>query len=303
MISMRWIPVVMLSTPCLALAIAGGKALDAAQPSSSGSGAAPDTVLAIAAGEVVHLRLSDGRVILEGIDGADLEVEDGSRRGIELARDGSRLTLRVRGRDSGGGRLIRVGVPHGVEIEISGEHVDVEARGLIGPLRVDVVQGDLRVSDMRGAVEVRTVDGDIVVADVEGSVDAATVEGGVQLSVIRGSIRAQSMDGDLILDDVDGAEVMASTVDGDVTYDGTLSRGSRVELVTHDGDVLVSIPADASAEVEVATFDGEFIPEFPVQVGRVEAGQPLRFRLGSGGARLAVQVFDGDIQLRHRPGR
>jgi len=303
MISTRWAPMVTLSTLCLALAMAGGEALDAAQPYSSGFGAAADTVLSIEPGDVVRLLLNEGRVILEGIDGDDLEVEDGSRRGIELARNGSRLALRVRGRDSGGGRMIRLGVPRGIEIDVSGEHVDVEARGLTGDLRVNVIEGDLRVADVRGGVELRTIDGDIEVAEVEGAVDAATVDGAVHLRVIRGPIRAQSMDGDVILDDVDGAEVVASTVDGDVTYDGTLSRGARVQLVTHDGDVLVSIPADSSAEVEVATFDGEFIPEFPVRVGRVEAGQPLRFRLGSGGATLGVQVFDGDIQLRHRPGR
>jgi hypothetical protein len=293
---------------CLALSGAGGGALDAAPVdaplgSDLSGRSVPDTVLSIAPGDVVRLLLSDGRVILEGVDGAGLEVDDGSRRGIEWARNGDRLTVRVRGRDRGGDRFVRVGVPRGVAVEVSGEHVALEARGMRGDLSVTVIEGDLRVSDARGAVDLRTVDGDVEVVDVEGSVDAGTVDGWVAIRRVRGSIRAQSMDGDVILDDVDGAEVTASTVDGDVTYDGLLSRGSRVDLVTHDGDVVVSIPADASADVEVATFDGEFIPEFPVQVGRVEAGQPLRFRLGAGGARLDVQVFDGDIQLRHRSGR
>ena len=288
-----------LSTLCLALAVAGGGGLDAAPSSSERA----DTVLAVAPGDVVRLLLSDGRVILEGVDGVGLQIDDGSRRGIETARNGRQLAVRVRGRDRGGDRFVRVGVPRGVEIEVSGEHVGVEARGMTGALSVNVIEGDLRVSDMRGDVELKTIDGDIEVSDVEGTVDVGTVDGWVQLRRIRGSIRAQSMDGDVILDDVDGEEVTASTVDGDLTYDGPFLRSARVDLVTHDGDVLVLIPADASADVEVATFDGEFIPDFPVRVGRIQSGQPLRFRLGSGGARIGVQVFDGDIQFRHRPGR
>ena len=288
----------MVPTLCLALAAASG-GLASAPASSS----LPDTVVAVSAGDVVRLLLDDGRVVLEGVDGEGLEIDDVSRRGIEVARNGRQLAVRVRGRDRGEDRFVRVGVPRGVEVEVSGKQVGVEARGMTGPLRVNVIEGDLRVSAARGAVDLKTIDGDIDVADVEGSVDVATVDGRVELRRVRGSIRAQSMDGDVILDDVDGEEIVASTVDGDLTFDGPFLRSARVDLVTHDGDVLVSIPADASADVDVATFDGEFIPEFPVQVGRIQAGQPLRFRLGSGGARIGVQVFDGDIQFRHRSGR
>lgn len=284
---------------CLALAVHAGERLDAVPATAERA----DTVLAVSPGDLVRLQLDDGRVVLEGIDGAGLEIDDGSRRGLELARNGRQLAVRVRGRDRGGDRFVRVGVPRGVRVDISGQRVEVDARGTTGALRVNVIEGDLRVAGMRGDVDLKTIDGDIDVTDVEGSVDVGTVDGWVQMRGIRGSIRAQTMDGDVMLDDVDGEEVVASTVSGDLTFDGPFQVCERVDLVTHDGDVLVSIPASASADVDVATFDGEFIPDFPVQVGRVQAGQPLRFRLGSGGARIGVQVFDGDIQFRHRSGR
>lgn len=295
------LPAVILPALALVFALGGRGAHDAAASVTPESKI--DTVLAVASGDIVQFVLNDSRLVLEGIEGAGLEIDDGSRRGIEVGRNGGRIVVRVRGRNRGGERFVRVGVPRGVAVEVSGERVEVEASGVRGDLRVNVLEGDLVVSDVLGDVEVRTVDGDIDIVDVEGAVQAATVDGTVRLAGIRGSASAQSMDGDLVLDDVDGDEVSASTVDGDVSYDGPLSRGSRVELVTHDGDVVVSIPADVSADFELATFDGEFLPQFPIRVGRIESGQPLRFRLGSGDARLGVQVFDGDIQLRHRPGR
>lgn len=289
----------------VALLSRGDGALAAASPHSEADPAAAraDTVLEVSRGDIVRIDLREGEVVIEGVEGRLLEVYGESRRGLEVARNGGRVSLRIRGRDRGAERMVRLGVPSGVQVWVEGEEVDVASSGLEGPLRVRVVEGDIRVAESVGAVEVRTVDGDVDVSDVEGMVDASTVDGWVRLARIRGTAYAQTMDGDLVLDDVDGAEVSATTVDGDVTFDGPLSRGTQVELVTHDGDVVVSVPTDASADVEVSTFEGEFVPAFPVRVGRVEAGQPLRFRLGDGGARLGVQVFDGDIQLRHRPGR
>lgn len=266
---------------------------------------AADTVVAVEPGDVVILEAREGRIVVEGTRGTNLEIEDRSRRGgIVVGRRGRRVELRPRAADRELDRTVRLRVPDGVDVEISGQSVHVDARGLGGSLRVDVVEGDLRATDIAGDLALRTVDGDIEIDVVGGSVEAYTVDGRVRMREVGGErASAESMDGDLILDGVDALEVSATTVDGDVHYRGPLARGSDVRLVTHDGDVIAIVPTGASADVEVATFDGEFVPGFPVRVGRVQAGQPLRFRMGSGGARLDMQVFDGDIQLRHEPGR
>lgn len=264
-----------------------------------------DTVVAVEPGDVVVLEAKEGRVVVEGVGGPDLEVQDRDPRGgVSVTRRGRRVTLRPRAADGELDRTVRLGVPDGIDVEISGDDVDVEARRLGGSLRIDVIEGNLRVAGVAGDVSLRTVDGDIEVESVGGDALAATVDGRVRLRDVRGArVAAESMDGDLVLDGVAAVEVDATTVDGDVHYRGPLAPGSRVRLVTHDGDVVAIVPPGASADVEVATFDGEFVPGFPVRVGRVQAGQPLRFRMGSGGARLDMQVFDGDIQLRHGPGR
>ncbi len=298
----------------LFLLLVGGLALPAgavdhgALPAPAGvahpASFAPDTVVAVGADDRIHVQIQSGRVSIEGRPGETLEVlDDGRRSRIEVIRRGNRVEVRSRPRGRESSRTVHLRVPPGTAVEVDGHDLEVEARGLTGGLRVGVVEGDLSAFDIEGGLELRAVDGDLVVERVRGGVVAATVDGDVRVAEIAGRVTVESMDGDLVLDQVDGDEVIATTVDGTIHFAGPLRSGSQVRLVTHDGDVSAEVPADVSADVEVSTFSGEFVPGFPVRVGRVQAGQPLRFRLGDGAARLEIQVFDGDIQLRHRPGR
>lgn len=263
-----------------------------------------DTVVTVRPGDRVRIEVREGRLVLEGVEGDRLSVEDeGGIAGLELRQSDGRVDLRPRERDGRVEGSVRIRVPRGLRVEVTGRDLDVRARGIEGGIRVDALEGDLRAEEIRGDVELRTLDGDIDVRDVVGAVSAATVDGEVRITDVEGAVLAESMDGDVVLDGVDGDELEAVTVDGDVHFEGAVRPGTRIRLVTHDGDVVAVLPPSVSLDVEVSTFDGEFIPEFPVRVGRVEAGQPLRFRLGDGGAWLDVEVFDGDIQLRHGPGR
>jgi hypothetical protein len=262
-----------------------------------------DTVVEARQGDRIRVILSEGRVVLSGAgSGALVADDDGDPNAVRIQRRGSTLVvepLRRGGRDA----VLRLQVPEGVPVEVNGDEVEVVASGVASDLRVAVVDGDVRVRDVSGSVELRTVTGDIDVRQVGGGVSVATVDGRVGVFGAAGDVTAESMDGDVVIEGVGGSEVHAVTVDGDVRYQGPIRAGGRVRLVTHDGDVTAEVPEGASADVEVSTYDGQFLPDFPVTVGRVEAGKPLRFRMGSGGAWLEMQAFDGDIQLRHGPGR
>jgi DUF4097 and DUF4098 domain-containing protein YvlB len=268
-------------------------------------GAPADTVVEARAGDRVRVVLSEGRVVIEGARDERLTADDdGDPDGVRVVRRGSTLEVTpMRDGREQDDAVLRVRVPAGVDVEVRGEEVDVDVQGVRGQLRVQVVEGDLRARDVEGAAELRTISGDVEIRRVSGSVRTATVDGRVDVQDVGGDVSAESMDGDVVVERVGGADVQAVTVDGDVRYAGMIRPGGRVRLVTHDGDVVAELPESTSADVEVSTWDGEFIPDFPVRVGRVEAGKPLRFRMGSGGARLELQAFDGDIQLRSGPGR
>jgi hypothetical protein len=113
-------------------------------------------------------------------------------------------------------------------------------------------------------------------------------------------VEAHSGDGDLLLEDIQAETVRVEAQDGDVTFSGTITSGGDYGFFLHDGDATIAIPDETSARVSVSTFDGEFRSDFTVQVDRLRSGRELDFVLGSGEARLRIEVFDGEIRLLRR---
>lgn len=260
-----------------------------------------DTVLSVRSGDLLEIDAGEGRLELEGVGGSELRIVGGEgRRGVAIDRSGNRIVVRPRSPDREFGRPLRFEVPRGIDVRIVGEELEIEAWGIEGRFEARVIEGDLRVREIVGDIDLQTVDGEIEAAGVEGSAVCKTVDGDVRLSGTSGAlVVAESLDGDLVLEGVRSDDVVASTVDGDIYFQGEVPRGARLRLVTHSGDVEAVIPSGTAADVEVATFAGQFLPRIPVRVGSVQAGRPLRFQLGEGGALIELRAFDGDIVLGH----
>ena len=109
------------------------------------------------------------------------------------------------------------------------------------------------------------------------------------------------MNGDVTLDRVDATSVTATSLNGDVSYEGPIKNNGRYALSTHNGDVTVSVAEGTSASVAVSTFNGEFESEFPVTLTETRKGKRFSFRLGSGSAQVTLESFQGTIELV-RPG-
>ncbi|MGH7342915.1 MAG: DUF4097 family beta strand repeat-containing protein, partial [Candidatus Rokuibacteriota bacterium] len=104
-----------------------------------------------------------------------------------------------------------------------------------------------------------------------------------------------------LLRGINATSVDASTVDGDIVYDGTIRDDGRYSLATHDGDLAVTIPERTNATVDIQTFSGSIDASFPVQITEIRKDRRFSIIFGRGTARLELQSFDGDIRLV-RPG-
>ena len=94
--------------------------------------------------------------------------------------------------------------------------------------------------------------------------------------------------------------VRAETQDGNILFSGTIADTGDYGFFVHDGDATIAIPSSSSAQVSVSTFDGEFESEFPVVIERFTGGREFDFQVGTGAARIQIQVFDGEIRLVQR---
>jgi hypothetical protein len=272
----------------------------------SGAAAPADTTVELRRGDRVVVERVAGELRVETWDRAALEIrgEDDDPIRVTLSREGDRVALRGADRKGRGFEVDAVlRLPDWVDLEVQGQSVDVWISGLAGSVQVRNISGDIRTEDTRGPLTLSSVEGEISVVGARGAVVARSRANEVRLNDVVGSVEAESGSDDVILRDVDAVSVRAETLSGDVFFSGPLATGGSYWFSVHDGDANIELPRDVAAEVTVSTFDGEFTSDFPVVVQRYGGGGVFDFTLGNGGARLEIQVFDGEIELRSSGGR
>jgi DUF4097 and DUF4098 domain-containing protein YvlB len=243
-----------------------------------------------------------GSVHIEGWDRDAMEVTGADARDVFSVRR-SGPTVRIspdaaRGRRRSAEAHLRV--PVWAEIDVGGPSLDVFVRGVDGNVRIRNVSGDVQVDDVGGPVEVVSIDGEIKVTGARMGVSASSQSDDVTLVRVSGPIEVHSGSGDVWLADVDSDAIRAETQDGDIVFSGTIAAGGAYGFFVHDGDASIALPRSVSATVSVSTFDGEFASEFPIRVDRFTSGRQFEFVLGDGGARIEIEVFDGEINLLQR---
>lgn len=260
-----------------------------------------DTVIAMRSGDRVVVREVSGELTIVGWDRDELEVRSLDHQGSAGARR-SGSELRVLGADrKGRDRDVELvlQVPRWASVEVRGGSLDVTARGT-GPLSVNTASGDVAVEGATGAVSVRSMSGEVEIRGVRGNVVASSQTDDVRVEDVLGDVEAYSNAGEIELLEIDAVRVSAETQAGDIDFTGAISEGGDYAFFVHAGDATIAIPRSADARVSVSTFDGDFESDFPVRLDRFTGGREFEFTLGGGGARLRIQVFDGEIRLVER---
>jgi DUF4097 and DUF4098 domain-containing protein YvlB len=213
-------------------------------------------------------------------------------------------TLRIRSRtERGPAGLVdfQITVPRWMPVNLSGTYLEATIEGTSAEVTVETVNGNIQVVGGSGAVSVRSVAGRITVQKASGRVQATTVNEGIRLLGVAGDMTAETTNGDIVIENAQTSSLEASTVNGDITFNGTVRDNGAYRLTTHSGDVRVGLGGAANATVFVRTFQGDFDSDFPIQLpdGQSNRSGSLRFNftIGTGSARIEVQSFNGDINL------
>jgi hypothetical protein len=216
---------------------------------------------------------------------AKLGVE---RKDENLAEPGSTLEIRLP-------RKARVWIKAGsASIDASGLRGEVECNSLSGSIRVEGSLKLLLAESMEGNINAA---GPMEVVRLKGGAGTITVRGA------RGDLLATTVGGAIVI--TDGALVRAhlETVSGTIAYDGSVDARGTLEAVTHSGDVTLRFPSDIAADFELESFDGAILNGITAKSSDVPKpfkGKPLNFVTGSGGARVSVRSFKGEIRILKR---
>ncbi len=121
--------------------------------------------------------------------------------------------------------------------------------------------------------------------------DGYDVEGykhGIRVTNVTGEITAETTNGDIVIDNARTSNLEASTVNGDLTFNGTIRDHGVYRLTTHGGDIRVGLGGATNATVFVRTFQGDFTADFPIQLPDGQAARSgskrFNFTLGNGSA-------------------
>jgi DUF4097 and DUF4098 domain-containing protein YvlB len=231
-----------------------------------------------------------------------VQAEPSSRTSIEISAAGSAVEVRTEGRRGPPSAVdLHITVPTWMGLDLSGVYTDMTVAGTRGPITAETVQGEVDVTGGQGLISLRSVQGAVRLKGAKGRIQVNSVNEDVRVSDTSGEIVAETVNGEIVLERVDATSLEATTVNGDVGYDGPIRSNGRYTLSSHNGDVTLAMAPTSSATVDVSTFNGEFESEFPVTMREARKGKRFSFILGAGSAQVSLESFQGTVQLV-RPG-
>jgi DUF4097 and DUF4098 domain-containing protein YvlB len=264
-----------------------------------------DTTIAFSRGGTVDLTQLSGDIVVTGWARDQVKIHAFAERGrIRTEFTSSRVTLEYEtARGRGGDSRYEVTVPVGTRLILRNTSGEVSSKGVKGAIDVSSVSGDIHVEDAADRITIESLSGDVTATRLNGAIRVGAVSGDVELSDLTGDVHVETTSGDVSLARATSKNVFATTVSGEVEYDGSIDPSGRYEFHSHSGTVRLDIPEKSSASVSVQTFSGSFDTDFTVtlQPGKAQRRpQRFEFTLGSGSARVTAETFSGDIVLgRH----
>jgi DUF4097 and DUF4098 domain-containing protein YvlB len=313
----------MIRTLCLAalaaltgitpVAAAQERAADAQQPPIQARPGGPessprtDQTVDVAKGARLVVSNNAGEVVVRSWDRDQVRVQATHAERVSVDVSTVDNTLRIRARNSRGPATLvdyTITVPRWMAVNLSGTYLESTIEGTMAEVTVESVHGNIRVVGGSGNVNLRSVEGIITVEKAAGKVQATTVNEGIRLTNIAGDVSAETTNGDIVIENAQTTSLDVSTVNGDVTFNGTMRDGGAYRLTTHGGDLRIGLGGAPNATVFVRTFQGDFSADFPIQLpdgqSAREGSKRFNFTLGSGSARIELQSFNGDIVVARK---
>jgi hypothetical protein len=262
-----------------------------------------DTVIPVERGTRLDVDNFRGEVMVDVWSRGAIRVQSDLSRDqvVEIVRSGSVVRVRPRTRNGGPREAdLVITVPEWMDIHVEGNQVDVGVAGTSGEITIETVGGDIEVDGGMGLVSVRSIQGEVDIRRARGRIEAESVNEEITLEDVDGEIYVQTTNGDVTMSGIRSASTRATTMNGDIEYDGTIRDNGRYVFSTHNGDLAVSVPPNANTTVSVSTYHGEFESDFPVRLTGTGQDRQFTFTLGSGSARIELESFNGEIRL-YRP--
>jgi DUF4097 and DUF4098 domain-containing protein YvlB len=260
-----------------------------------------DTTFAVPAGASLSVNNFGGGITVHGWSENRVKVhgETGRRGRVEVSLVGNTVVIKTGSREGAPSVIdLDITVPMSMALTLNGTYADITVDGVQGAISAETVNGEIDVRGGKGIVTLHSIQGGVTLADASGRIEVNSVNEDVVLSNITGEIKVETTNGEVSLTGIKSSSVDAGTINGDVLYEGTVTDGGSYSLGSHNGDITVSIPEAANVTITAATANGDIDASFPLPMTSGVGKHRKTFKLGSGSARMELESFQGDIELR-----
>ena len=195
-----------------------------------------------------------------------------------------------------------VKLPAGSSLAVNTVSADIGVRGVRGSQRLQSVSGNLRTEAAAEDVECKTVSGDVNIAGSgqRALLTVTTVSGDAAVTKVAGEVNGNTVSGDFTVAMGEASRSRLRSTSGNLGLTGKLAADARLDIESISGDVRLDLAGPVGAEFDVSSFNGQirncFGPD-PVRTSEYAPGRELRFRQGSGAARVRIKTLNGDISV------
>jgi DUF4097 and DUF4098 domain-containing protein YvlB len=263
-----------------------------------------DTTVPVGRGQRLEVNAHGGEIRVSAWNQNAIRIQTNAsdRDRVQISSSATAVSIRTQGRRGSSSEIeLRISAPAWMALNLAGVRTAVSVQGSQGPVSVETVEGEIEVGGGNGLISLRSVQGAVHLRGARGRISVNSVNEDVEVIKSTGDIKAETVNGEIALHQVDATTVDASTVNGDISYNGPVRNGGRYSFSTHNGDITLTVAEATNASVAVSTFNGEFESEFPVPLSGTHKGKGFNFTLGNGSAQVTLESFQGTIELI-RPG-
>lgn len=202
------------------------------------------------------------------------------------------------------GSDIEIEVPYGAFVDIKSRDGDLKIES-ISKTRVQSVNGNVFVSDIREDAEVSTLSGNVVAEDSTGKIRLKSFSGnvfGVRLKPLGDSdaLNARSESGNVTLQDVSHASIEAVSSNSNLNYFGTVVAGGVYNFNTVSGGINLFLPLQSSFQIN-ATSNTPLQLSFPIKTTMERKPNQIPRIVGTyggGDATINLVSFGGALRLQ-----
>ncbi len=268
----------------------------------------PQTDETIAATRGARLTIDNfaGEVIIKVWDRDQVRVQARHAARVKVAVRSAGASVSVRSDSSGPPASVdyEITAPAWMPVKVEGTYNFITIEGAKAEISAETTRGDIIVKGGTGTIVARSVQGAVKVEGARGKVTASSVNEGITLVDVSGEINAETTNGSVSMTKVTSSSVQAATINGDVTFEGTMADNGRYGFATHNGNINVAVPENSNATFIVRTYNGDFGTNLQLSGPpgtEARGGRRVTYTLGNGSAEMELETFGGSIRVR-RPG-